>query len=106
MGIDHRIYYEAAGPEEGIPLLCQHTAGCNNQQWRHILNELVEFPIPFVSELYEAEVERVEFDFPEESRFQQFAPIDPLSTPSVLHGTVTFTYPQGRSIRNYLAEDV
>ncbi|WP_455448713.1 alpha/beta fold hydrolase [Natrinema thermotolerans] len=38
-GVDHRIYYEAAGPEDGIPLLCQHTAGCNNQQWRHVLND-------------------------------------------------------------------
>ena len=37
--IPHRIYYEAAGPEDGIPLLCQHTAGCNNQQWRHILTD-------------------------------------------------------------------
>lgn len=59
-----------------------------------------------MSELYEAEVERVEFDFPEQSPFQQFAPSDPLSTPSVLHGTVTFTYPQGRRIRDYLAETV
>lgn len=38
-GVDHRIYYEAAGPEDGIPLLCQHTAGCNNQQWRHVLTD-------------------------------------------------------------------
>lgn len=38
-GIDHRIYYETAGAEDGIPLLCQHTAGCNNQQWRHVLND-------------------------------------------------------------------
>ena len=38
-GVDHRIYYETAGPEDGIPLLCQHTAGCNNQQWRHVLND-------------------------------------------------------------------
>jgi len=38
-GVDYRIYYEAAGPEDGIPLLCQHTAGCNNQQWRHVLRD-------------------------------------------------------------------
>lgn len=38
-GVDHRIYYETAGPADGIPLLCQHTAGCNNQQWRHVLND-------------------------------------------------------------------
>ncbi|WP_254522488.1 acetoacetate decarboxylase family protein [Natrinema caseinilyticum] len=68
------------------------------------VSELVEFPIPFVSELYEADVDRVDFDFPEKSRFQRFAPIEPLSTPSILHGTVTFTYPQGRRIRDYLAE--
>ena len=36
-GVSHRIYYETAGPDDGIPLLCQHTAGCNNQQWRHVL---------------------------------------------------------------------
>lgn len=38
-GVGHRVYYEAAGPEDGIPLLCQHTAGCNNQQWRHVLRD-------------------------------------------------------------------
>ncbi|WP_440769609.1 acetoacetate decarboxylase family protein [Natronorubrum sp. DTA28] len=69
------------------------------------ISELLEFPLPFVSELYEAEVEAVEFDFPEGSRYQQFAPVEPLSTPSVLHGTVTFTYPQARRVRDYLAED-
>lgn len=36
-GTDHRIYYEENGPEDGIPILCQHTAGCNNQEWRHLL---------------------------------------------------------------------
>ncbi|MFA9501749.1 acetoacetate decarboxylase family protein [Natrinema sp. H-ect1] len=69
------------------------------------ISELLEFPIPFVSELYEADVDRIDFDFPAESGFQRFAPVDPLSTPSVLHGTVTFTYPQGRRLRDYLAEE-
>lgn len=43
-GVTHRIYYEEAGPEDGIPLLCQHTAGCNHQQWRHVLadDEIIE----------------------------------------------------------------
>ncbi len=43
-GTDHRIYFEENGPEDGIPLLCQHTAGCNNQEWRHLLadEELTE----------------------------------------------------------------
>jgi len=36
-GVDHRIYFEEAGPEDGIPLLCQHTAGNNCQEWRHLL---------------------------------------------------------------------
>jgi hypothetical protein len=68
------------------------------------ISELVEFPIPLVSDVYEANIDRIEFDFPDGSRFQQFAPVEPLSTPSVLHGTVTFTYPQGRRIRDYLSE--
>lgn len=68
------------------------------------INELVEFPIPFVSELFEAKVEAVDFDFPEGSRFEQFAPVEPLSVPSVLYGNVTFTYPQGRQIRDYRAD--
>ena len=31
----HRIYFEEAG--DGIPLLCQHTAGAHGTQWRHLL---------------------------------------------------------------------
>src|SRR5262245_25414741 len=34
-GVTHRIYFEEAG--EGIPLLCQHTAGAHGSQWRHVL---------------------------------------------------------------------
>lgn len=36
-GVDNRVYYEEAGPEDGIPLLCQHTAGNHGQEWRHLL---------------------------------------------------------------------
>lgn len=36
-GYDHRIYYESAG--EGIGLLCQHTAGADGRQWRHLLED-------------------------------------------------------------------
>lgn len=32
---DHRVYFEEAG--DGIPLLCQHTAGSHGSQWRHVL---------------------------------------------------------------------
>lgn len=38
-GVDHRVYYEANGPPDAQPLLLQHTAGCNNQEWRHVLTD-------------------------------------------------------------------
>lgn len=37
--VDHRVYYEEAGPEDGIPLICQHTAGNHGHQWRHLLED-------------------------------------------------------------------
>jgi len=54
-GVTHRIYVEMNGPEDGIPLLCQHTAGCNNQEWRHLLTDedvteefrVVAYDLPF-----------------------------------------------------------
>ena len=36
-GHDHRIYYEEAG--SGVGLLCQHTAGSDSRQWRHLLED-------------------------------------------------------------------
>ena len=36
-GRAHRVYFEAAGT--GIPLVCLHTAGADNKQWRHLLND-------------------------------------------------------------------
>ncbi len=36
-GVDHRVYYEEAG--QGIGLLCQHTAGSDGRQWRHLLED-------------------------------------------------------------------
>jgi pimeloyl-ACP methyl ester carboxylesterase len=36
-GLDHRLYYESAG--QGIGLLCQHTAGADGRQWRHLLED-------------------------------------------------------------------
>lgn len=104
------IKAEASVGEEQIDTLTGHLHYYAHRQipdpvgGRAQINELVEFPIPFVSELREVEVDRIEFDFPDESRFQQFAPVEPLSTPSVLHARVTFTYPQGRRIRDYLDE--
>jgi pimeloyl-ACP methyl ester carboxylesterase len=34
---EYRVYFEENG--NGIPLLCQHSAGSDGQQWRHILND-------------------------------------------------------------------
>ena len=34
-GVPHRIYFEEAG--RGIPLVCLHTAGADNRQYRHLL---------------------------------------------------------------------
>ena len=36
-GVEHRVYFEEAG--EGIPLVCQHTAGSDGRQWRHLLED-------------------------------------------------------------------
>ena len=36
-GRTHRLYVEEAG--QGIPLVCLHTAGADNRQWRHLLND-------------------------------------------------------------------
>lgn len=49
----YRIYYEEAG--DGIPLLLQHTAGCNSVQWRHLMEmpditnkfRLIAYDVPF-----------------------------------------------------------
>jgi pimeloyl-ACP methyl ester carboxylesterase len=39
LGRPHRIYFEEAGPQDGVPLLCLHTAGSDGRQWRGILND-------------------------------------------------------------------
>ena len=38
-GVDHRVYFEEAGPKDGggIPLICLHTAGADGRQYRHLL---------------------------------------------------------------------
>lgn len=36
-GEQYRVYFEEAG--EGIPLICQHTAGGDGRQYRHLLND-------------------------------------------------------------------
>src|SRR5919197_1318230 len=68
------------------------------------LSELLEFPIPFIAEVYEAKVEDVEFTFPEGDPAAALAPLQPLEVPSVLYGKVTFTYSMARRIRDYLVD--
>lgn len=34
-GVEYRVYFEEAG--QGIPLVCQHTAGSDGKQWRQLL---------------------------------------------------------------------
>ncbi|MFN8618759.1 MAG: alpha/beta hydrolase [Dehalococcoidia bacterium] len=36
-GVRYRVYLEMAG--EGVPVLLQHTAGSDNRQWRHLLDD-------------------------------------------------------------------
>ncbi|MGW0177193.1 alpha/beta fold hydrolase [Rhodococcus sp. NPDC003322] len=36
-GVDYRTYFEEAG--SGIPVVLQHTAGCDGRQWRHLLED-------------------------------------------------------------------
>ena len=36
-GIEYRVYFEECG--SGIPLILQHTAGSDNRQWRHLMED-------------------------------------------------------------------
>jgi pimeloyl-ACP methyl ester carboxylesterase len=36
-GVEYRVYFEEAG--QGIPILCQHTAGADGLQWRQLMND-------------------------------------------------------------------
>jgi pimeloyl-ACP methyl ester carboxylesterase len=36
-GIEYKVFFLENG--EGIPLVCQHTAGCHNHQWRYLLED-------------------------------------------------------------------
>ena len=40
---EYKVFYLQNG--KGIPLVCQHTAGCHNHQWRGLLedNEIIRF---------------------------------------------------------------
>ena len=38
-GRPHRVYFEEAGPADGIPLICLHTAGSDGRQFRAVLND-------------------------------------------------------------------
>ena len=57
-GRPQRIYFEEAG--SGIPLVCLHTAGTDNRQWRHLLNDteftrdfrVIAFDLPWHGKSY------------------------------------------------------
>jgi pimeloyl-ACP methyl ester carboxylesterase len=36
-GVEYRVYFEEAG--QGVPVVLQHTAGCDSRQWRHLLED-------------------------------------------------------------------
>lgn len=71
---------------------------------RAALDELIELPLPFIADLYQAKVDAIDFRFPEGHPAARLAPVSPLKTPSVLYGDVTFTYSMGRRIRDYLQD--
>jgi pimeloyl-ACP methyl ester carboxylesterase len=37
--IQYRVYFEEGGNPDGIPLICQHTAGTHCSQWRGLMND-------------------------------------------------------------------
>ncbi|MEZ5818690.1 MAG: alpha/beta fold hydrolase [Hyphomicrobiaceae bacterium] len=53
-GRPHRIYFEEAGPADGIPLLCLHTAGSDGRQYRGVLRD------PEITRIYRV----IAFDLP------------------------------------------
>jgi acetoacetate decarboxylase len=69
------------------------------------LSELIELPLPFTVELFEASVDSLEFSFPEGHPAGRLAPVSPLNITSLLYGDVTFTYSMGRVIRDYMEDD-
>ncbi len=36
-GLEYKVFYQQNG--KGTPLVCQHTAGCHNHQWRDLLED-------------------------------------------------------------------
>ena len=67
-------------------------------------DEIIELPLPFVLDMYEASVDDIVFDFPEGHAAAALAPTKPLDIGSVLWADVTFTYSMGRQIHDYLGE--
>lgn len=53
--VTYRVYYEEAEGASGLPVLCQHTAGSDGRQWRHLLEDpevasryhLVAYDLPY-----------------------------------------------------------
>ena len=70
-----------------------------------IVSELVELPIPFIADVYDATVEDVSFDFSDGAAAAALAPSQPLQAESVLYGKVALSYPAGRRIIDYQAQE-
>jgi hypothetical protein len=85
--LNYYSYRDFAKPAGGTPMV----------------SELLEFPLPFVADLYGAEIDDIAFDFPDGHPAARLAPIAPLETPSIMHADVTFTYSMGRQLKNYCA---
>jgi acetoacetate decarboxylase len=94
---------EAAGTLGGHLNYYSHREFLAPQGGTPVLSELLEFPLPFIADLYGAQIEDIAFDFPDGHPAARLAPISPLETPSVMHADVTFTYSMGRRLQNYLS---
>lgn len=71
---------------------------------RAAISELIELPLPFVMDMYEATVQDIAFDFPPGHPAAALAPTRGWQVGSLVWADVTFTYSTGRQIRDYLQE--
>jgi acetoacetate decarboxylase len=109
--VDDKPYIEtlAAVSEKSLGTLGGHLNYYSHRQFPTVdggqaaVSEVIEIPIPFIADLYEAQVESIAFLMSEESHAAaRLRPLEPLKVLSVVYGKVTFTYSQGRVIRDLL----
>lgn len=65
------------------------------------LDELLEFPLPFVADVFEASVKDIRFDFPDGHPASLLKPAGGLGGAEVLYADVTFTYSMGRTLARF-----